>query len=124
MNEPPTIKAYRVGAFSGHEFKPYTYGGDEPYIPPVVQPSKGNPCSAEGCARAVHAKGLCGTHYSRHRNGVESDRRRKPFDPSKCGTPNGYNNHKYHGVEVCRPCRDAKNKYERQTYARRMGAGK
>lgn len=33
------------------------------------------------------------------------------FDPSKCGTPAGYEQHRRHGQERCRNCLDAYNVY-------------
>ena len=48
-------------------------------------------CSADGCERAVHAKGLCLPHYWRQRRGMESGepiRKRAAYPPgSVCKTP-------------------------------------
>jgi hypothetical protein len=125
MIDLPTIRAVRIGSPSNPWFKPYVYGGNEPFTPPTNQSTMDRPCSADGCAGSIHAKGMCDVHYRRSlKDDIDADARRRSFDPANCGTRRGYRHHLYHRVEVCRPCRDAKNKYERQTYAQRMGAGK
>lgn len=43
------------------------------------------------------------------------------FDPSKCGTYAGVKQHRKHGTERCRPCKNAENAYHREYRAKRRG---
>lgn len=104
------------------QFRAYRYGGSDAFVPPV-EPKPApvvRVCAAEGCETKPHAKGLCSTHYRKELRGVplEADGRRRAFEPSACGTVRGYSRHLHYGVELCQPCRDAKNTYDR---ARRAG---
>ena len=120
MNDLPTIRAFSIGAPPAVPFKPYVYNGDEPFTQPVKIDKTDAVCAAGDCAGAVHAKGLCGAHYRKHRLGIplDADGRQRPFDPSFCGTVSGYKRHDHHDVPLCQPCREAKNAYDR---ARRAG---
>jgi hypothetical protein len=46
--------------------------------------------------------------------------RRAPgvFNPDRCGTTSGYNQHQVHGTPACRPCKDAQSEYRRAYYER------
>jgi len=126
VNDLESIRAWSIGSPSLPDLKPYVYGGDQPYVPPVApsKPSREDvACAAGDCAGTVHAKGLCGRHYRKHRRGapLDEDRRRREFDPSFCGTVSGSKRHHHYGVPLCQPCRDAKNAYDR---ARRAGTTK
>ncbi|MDP9185086.1 MAG: hypothetical protein M3O29_05405 [Actinomycetota bacterium] len=37
----------------------------------------------------------------------------QPFDPSLCGQRKGYQQHRRHGQEACRPCKDAAAAYKK-----------
>lgn len=117
---PLIVRGYSLsGPAVGHEFRPYVYGGTAPFIPPLPA-VPGRVCLVDGCARQKHAKGYCGPHYQKFVRGMQVtvDSRRKPFDPSHCGTTRGYKRHRNHNVPMCQPCRDAKNRYDRERRAR------
>ena len=44
-----------------------------------------------------------------------------PFDPSLCGSMNGYRQHRRHGMVQCQPCKDA-NTAKANAYNRRKAA--
>jgi len=117
---PLIVRGYSLsGPLTGHEFRPYVYGGNEPFTPslPFVP---GRVCLVDGCERQKHAKGYCGSHYQKFVRGVQVtvDNRLRPFEPSTCGTTAGYKRHLNHGVPLCQACRDAKNRYDRERRAR------
>lgn len=116
---PLVVRGSRLGGpLVSHVFRPYVYNGTDREIKqPRLARDGERICSADGCAGRHHAKGLCTAHYRRKLHGTVVDRRLKRFDPSACGTTAGYSRHRNHGVPLCQPCRDAKNKYDRQRYA-------
>jgi len=115
---PLIVRGYSLSAGpSFYEFRPYRHPGSEPTPRPKPAKDGERICSADGCAGKHHAKGLCTSHYRKSLRGTVVDNRRRPFDPSACGTTAGYSRHRNHGVPMCQPCRDAKNKYDRQRYA-------
>lgn len=120
MRDQPTIRGQRINSAPSYQERYYRYNGDEPFAPPVKFDKADAVCAAGDCAGAVHAKGLCGAHYRKHRLGIplDADGRQRPFDPSFCGTVSGYKRHDHHDVPLCQPCREAKNAYDR---ARRAG---
>ena len=48
---------------------------------------------------------------------------RKPFDPSKCGTPLGRGQHRRRGEQPCEPCRLAWNEVTRERLAKLRASG-
>lgn len=116
MTDLPSIKAYRIGSFSGHEFRAYRYNGDQP-VP--VEPPKPIPapptCKESDCGGTVYKVGMCNKHYYRYRTAIKADpslRKGRPaavFKPDKCGTNAGYQRHTSYKQEPCRPCKDAHN---------------
>lgn len=48
-----------------------------------------------------------------------TDRRRKSFDPAKCGTKAGFRSHQNHGVDICNDCRQAQADYMRNYHRAR-----
>lgn len=113
------------------QHRPYVYGGTDRLQPvePVEQVEKqparaGKGCLVDGCEKPHHAKGYCAHHRQKVRAGkpLDQDNRRRPFDPSKCGTVAGYARHCHHDVPVCDPCRDAKNTYDRARHAEKRSA--
>lgn len=46
----------------------------------------------------------------------------RPFDPSKCGTPGNYQQHRHRNEPACEPCRLAHNAYARERRAIRNAA--
>jgi hypothetical protein len=116
VTDLPSIKAYRIGSFSSHEFRPYRYNGDQPG---PVEPTKPLPtvqvCEEADCEGLVYKVGMCNKHYYRYRTAIKADPSlRKPravtvFKPDKCGTNAGYQRHTSYKQEPCRPCKEAHN---------------
>ena len=126
MKEQPTIKARRIGIVELPPERYYVYNGTErmpepvkPKPAPVVQV-----CVADGCEAPQHAKGFCSTHRRKIQRGVplDADNRRRGFDPAHCGTTKGYSRHLHYSVPLCDPCREAKNKYDRNRRAGKKAA--
>jgi hypothetical protein len=117
---PLIVRGYSLsGRATGHLFVPYVYNGTE-RATKRPKPTTDRICTLDGCAGQHHAKGLCSVHYRKAMRGGElgADNRRRPFDPSRCGTLGGYSRHRNHQVPICQACRDAKNRYDRERRAR------
>jgi len=124
--ELPTIKARRIGIVELPPERYYVYNGTE-RMPEPVKPKPATVvqvCAADDCTAEPHAKGYCSTHYRKILRGVslDADKRRRVFDPSKCGETAGYSRHLHYGVPLCDPCRDAKNAYDRRRRAGKRAA--
>lgn len=121
---PLIIRGYNLGTSpTSFPFRAYKYNGtDRVTAAPVKTVPDAPTCDQEGCTRHAHAVGLCPDHYTRYRKALKADpsiRRQRPsgFRDDACGTNRGYQRHKYWGVELCQPCRDASNEYKRERKA-------
>lgn len=112
LNNSIYVRGYRLSSGADrHEFKPYVYGGDQPFVPP---PPPTVFCAGGDCTEPILWRGFCQRHYSWHVTqgkplGTPLPARRQAgrFLPEKCGTPAGYQQHGYYGIPVCTECRTA-----------------
>ena len=65
MRGLPTVRGQRIGAAPSFPERRYTYGGDQPYVPPKIPDPADPQCGAKDCDALPHAKGYCDKHYRR-----------------------------------------------------------
>ena len=112
------------------QFRAYSYNGTDKIQPakPVQKQSDPSLCEEPGCDSPVDRVRLCSLHYSRYKSALRKDPsiRREPtrrgFSDDACGTPRGYDRHRYWDVPLCDGCRVARTASDRERAAKKRKA--